>query len=458
MNTVVLIVSIMFLVVLFIFGYLFKELSKSRSIEIVASTKLEKETMEVERLRNEYNGLMVQKEDADSIILQLRESLVRAESEVTYLNQQVEQNRQDHERQMNDAAKYNAELMQRTEAHFKVMAAEIMKQQSDTLRNESEQRIGEILRPLKDNIERFRNEVNQCYTVESRERFSLQEKIKELIEANNNIGREAKELSMALRGNSKMQGDWGELVLETILENSGLRKNEEFFVQVTKDDTGTSLRDEDGNGIRPDVVVRCPDGKSMIIDSKVSLKSFVEYVNAEDSVQREAFGKKHVDSVIKHINELGDKNYHKYIGEEKLDFVMMFIPNEAAYSAAMTIDPTLWQKAYDKRVLMASPTQLIGSLRLINQLWAQDRQTRNAIEIAEKSGQMYDKFVSFVNDMEKIDKNLNATKVAYDNAINKLRDGRGNLINRAESLRQLGIKASKRLPKNSIEVEGELDN
>ncbi len=280
--------------------------------------------------------------------------------------------------------------------------------------------------------------------------FSLQEKIKELIEANAAIGREAKELSTALRGNSKIQGDWGEMVLETILENSGLRKGEEFSVQMQSDETGTALKDESGRGLRPDVVVKYPgqDGGVMVIDSKVSLTAFVDYVNADDPSERDRMGKLHLNSIIKHINELADKRYQDYVGTTRLDFVMMFIPNEAAYSAALSLDPTLWQKAYDKRVLMVSPTQLIGSLRLIKQLWNQDRQTRNAIEIAEKSGMMYDKFVGFIADMEKIEKSISGAQTAYSEAMKKLRDGRGNLISRAEKLRELGIKSSKRLPES----------
>ena len=234
-------------------------------------------------------------------------------------------------------------------------------------------------------------------------------------------------------------------MLETILENSGLRRGSEFTIQQTTDSSGSTLRDEQGRGLRPDVVVHYPDGRAIIIDSKVSLTAFVDYVNTDDPQRRDHFGRLHLASVVKHINELADKNYQDHVGTRRLDFVMMFIPNESAYAAAMTLDPTLWTKAYDKRVLIVSPTQLVGSLRLINQLWSHDRQTRNAIEIAEKSGQMYDKFCGFVADMERIDKALTTTRAAYDSAIAKLRTGRGNLITRAETLRTLGVKASKRL-------------
>ncbi len=184
----------------------------------------------------------------------------------------------------------------------------------------------------------------------------------------------------------------------------------------------------------------------MVIDSKVSLTAFVEYVNAEDDETRSKYAKQHVASVLKHVSELADKRYQDYVGQEKLDFVMMFIPNEAAYAAAMTHENTLWQKAYDKRVLIVSPTQLVGSLRIIEQLWNHDRQTKNAIEIAEQSGKMYDKFVGFVEDMAKIDKAIQNTAAVYKNAMNKLSTGNGNLVRRAEQLRMLGIKASKTLP------------
>jgi DNA recombination protein RmuC len=228
-----------------------------------------------------------------------------------------------------------------------------------------------------------------------------------------------------------------------LLIRSPLEKGREFHVQK-------ATCDENGKRLIADVVICYPDGRKVIIDSKVSLNAYIDIVNCDNPNDLKVHQKKHIQSIRNHINELKTKKYQDYIGTDKAEFIMMFIPNEAAYSAAMTLEPTLWQKAYDKRVLLVSPTQLVGSLRLINQLWTQDRQTRNAIEIAEKSGQMYDKFVGFVSDMEKISKSIAATQTAYDNAISKLRDGRGNLINRAESLRKLGIKASKRLSQNTV--------
>ncbi len=402
--------------------------------------------LEAERSRSESALAEEKKRNADAMAL----SDKRHAAEVASIEKRLaEETAAAEERQR--------QLLKQTEANFKVMASEIMRDQSNALTDRNRQHLGELLNPLKNDIEKFRNDVNQAYSSEARERFSLQERIKELIEANNNIGREAKELASALRGNSKTQGDWGELVLENILENSGLRKGSEFTIQETTDEQGNTLRDEQGRGLRPDVVVHYPDGRAMVIDSKVSLTAFVDFVNSEEPGERDRHGKLHLASVVKHINELSGKNYQNYVGKERLDFVMMFIPNESAYAAAMSLDPTLWQKAYDKRVLIVSPTQLVGSLRLINQLWSHDRQTRNAIEIAEKSGQMYDKFVGFVEDMERIGKAINSTQTAFEGAINKLSKGRGNLLSRAENLRKLGVKASKRL-KASTENDEETDS
>lgn len=384
--------------------------------------------------------------EANEAIRRQSERAVKAEENARMLAQRIDEERGNRKEELESMERRQKELMEQYEAKFKVMANEILQSHGDSLRQQNEVRLGEILNPLKENIDRFRNEVSQAYSNEARERFSLQEKIKELVELNNSIGREAKELANALKGNSKKQGDWGELVLESILEKSGLREGEEFVVQLTTDESGATLRDEHGRGLRPDVVVNYPGGKAMVIDSKVSLTAFIDYVNCETPEKQAHYGKLHLASVEKHINELSEKRYQDYVGIERLDFVMMFIPNEAAYAAAMTLDPSLWQKAYDKHVLVVSPTQLVGSLRLIKQLWNNDRQSRNALDIATKAGGMYDKFVGFVADMDKIEKGLIATNGAYKEAMKKLKDGSGNLVKRAEDLRKLGIKHTKLLP------------
>lgn len=337
-------------------------------------------------------------------------------------------------------------LSKESEMRFQNIANEILANNSRVFKEQNETRLSEILTPLKDNIEQFKKTITDSYSNEARERFSLQERIKELIELNQSISKEAKDLTTALKGNSKVQGDWGEMILENILEKSGLEKGREYEVQVTTDENGKTLRNDDGTALRPDVVVNYPGDRRVVIDSKVSLRAYVNYINSETPEEQETYAKQHLASVRNHIAELRDKKYQDYVGGGKTDFVMMFIPNEAAYITAMQLDCKLWQDAYDVRVLLVSPTQLISALRLVAQLWSHDRQTRNAIEIAKVGGNMYDKFVGFVDDMYKIEKSIKQANDTYNSAMNKLHEGRGNLVSYAEKMRTLGAKASKSLP------------
>ena len=328
---------------------------------------------------------------------------------------------------------------------FRDMASEIFTAQSDRLRTANEKRLSEILAPLSENIRDFRKAVNESYSAEARERFALDGRIRELVEANKVASREARGLATALRGSNQAQGNWGETVLENILEKSGLRKGEEYVVQATVGASGETLRRDDGKLLRPDVVINYPDGRSVVVDSKVSLTAFLDMSNADSPEARTAAASRHVESVRRHIDELAAKDYQKYVGERRTDFVLMFIPNEAAYMAAMQADSGLWERACAKCVLIVSPTLIISALRLIEQLWNRDRQTRNAIEIADAAGKMYDKFAGFVDDMARIDKNIEATRTAMAEAMKKLSTGTGNLVSRAEKLRELGAKASKQL-------------
>lgn len=333
-------------------------------------------------------------------------------------------------------------LAKESELRFKNLANEILQHNTIAFKEQNEIRLIEILNPLKENIEQFKKAIYDSYSSEARERFSLQQRIKELIELNQSIGKEAKDLTLALKGNSKIQGNWGEMILENILEKSGLVRGREFSVQE-------SATNDNGQRLIADVVVNYPDGRKIVIDSKVSLNAYTEFVNCDNPIEQETFKKKHLTSVRNHISELKTKKYQDYLGNEKAEFVMMFIPNEAAYLCAMQLDHNLWQEAYDSRVLIISPTHLISVLRLIEQLWLHDRQTRNAIEIATESGRMYDKFVAFIDDMNKIGKSMAQSQEAFDKAMNKLSEGKGNLIARAQHLKTIGAKATKNLQDNS---------
>lgn len=388
-------------------------------------------------------------DEADS----LRHEVAQANTSLSVSQANLTQANLFHQKELDELRAFHAKEIERIEsAHasgadsFKVLAAEIMKENTRSMMEQNQAQVGTLLSPLKDDIERFRKQVADCYNAESRERFSLQDRIRELVEANASIGREARELATALRGNSKTQGDWGEFLLESILEQSGLREGSEFFVQATSDDGGqTTLRDAAGRGLRPDVVVRYPGDLSVVIDSKVSLTAYVEYVNADSEEARAAALKSHLVSVNRHIAELAAKNYQDYVGVNRLDFVMMFVPNEGAYAAAMTEDATMWQKAFEKRVLIVSPVQLVASLRIVRQIWTHDAQTRNTIRIAKEAGDLYDKFTAFVDDMQKIESTLASAQKACTTAINKLCEGRGNVVRRIENLKTLGVKADKSL-------------
>ncbi|MDE5988298.1 MAG: DNA recombination protein RmuC [Duncaniella sp.] len=349
------------------------------------------------------------------------------------------------QREKEENEKSRAQQEEIFENRFKNLANDILRQNTTDLKTQNEEKLREILQPLHSNIEEFRKTVSETYNNEARERFSLSERIKDLVSLNQAISRQAHELSEALRGDSKVQGDWGEMVLESILEKSGLQKGVEYFIQASTDETGNTLRNEDGTLLRPDVVVRYPDKRYVVIDSKVSLTAFVDYANASDEESRQLASLRHVRSVKKHIDELAKKRYQDYVGDAKLDFVMMFIPTEPAYIAAMRLEPTLWQEAYDKNVLIVSPTHLVSGLKLIAQLWSRDRHTRNAITIAEEAGKMYDKFADFTKDMEKIEKALGSTRKAFDDAMTKLSCGTGNLVTRAQNLQKLGVKANKQI-------------
>ncbi|MDY5018893.1 MAG: DNA recombination protein RmuC, partial [Sodaliphilus sp.] len=273
---------------------------------------------------------------------------------------------------------------------------------------------------------------------------ALKQQIKDLSDMNRNIGQEAKELTLALRGDSKVQGDWGEMVLKQILDMSGLQEGVNYETQMTREADGSVLKGEDGGRLRPDVVFFMPDNKRLVIDSKTSLTAYVEYVNAADEASRAEALRRHLASVRKHVDELANKKYQTI--KDSADFVMMFVPNEPAYMLAMSGDASLWEYAYKRQVVMVSPTHLISVVKLISQLWARDRQSKNAIAIADEAGKMYDKLVGFLADMEQVGKAIDGAQKAHAEALKKLSEGKGNLIGRANKIKDLGAKATKLLP------------
>ncbi len=328
---------------------------------------------------------------------------------------------------------------------FKVLANSILEEKSKKFTEQNQINLKTILDPLNEKIKEFKKKVEETYDKESKERFSLEKEIKKLFELNQQISEDANNLTKALKGSSKTQGDWGEMILENILENSGLEKGREFFVQeFLRKENGETIKTEDGKKLQPDVILKYPDGREVIIDSKVSLTAYERYNSAENEEEMQIYLKEHLQSVKKHIDELSAKNYDSY--SKSLDFVMMFIPVEPAYMLAMKHQKDIWNYAYKKRVLLISPTNLIAALKLVADLWNRDKQNKNAEEIAKRGGLLHDKFVSFVESLKEIGTNITKTEKSYQKAFGQLTDGSGNIIGQVKKLKELGAKAQKTLP------------
>ena len=337
------------------------------------------------------------------------------------------------------------QLAEESKLVFNKVASDLLAQHGKTLREASQQQISQLLNPLSANLEQLKKSINDYSHKQVEYSTALKQQIEDLDKMNQSIGKEAKELSNALRGNSKTQGDWGEMILTRILENSGLVEGTNYHLQLTHNPDGSLITNDQGKALRPDVVLHLPDGKNLVIDSKVSLTAYTQWVNEEDEQQRKKYMSEHLASVKRHIDELQNKRYEQWV-KDAADFVMLFIPNEAAYLQAMQADNDLWQYAYKRNVVIVSPTHLISSVKLIDQLWTRERQNKNAQEIAEEAGKMLDKFSAFVADLENIDKALTNAHKSYDEALKKLSTGKGNLVNRAQKVQQLGAKATKQLP------------
>ena len=337
---------------------------------------------------------------------------------------------------------------------FQNLANKILEEKTEKFTALNQTQLKNILEPFQEKINELRNKVGETYDKESKERFSLGEKVKELALLNQQISEDAKRLTRALKGESKTQGNWGEMILESILEKSGLVKGREYFLEhELRDEDNKALFSEfSGKKMRPDAVVKYPDERNVIIDSKVSLTAFVELVDENDSDLYEIKLNQHLASVKNHIKQLSDKAYDDY--DKSLDFVMMFIPSEPAYIAAMQADPNLWNFAYDKRILLLNPSNLITSLKLVADLWKREYQNKNATEIAERGAKLYDKFVGFVDNLEKLGKNIDQAKSVYNEAFKQLSTGNDNLIVQTNKLKSLGIKNKKNLPQ-SLEESAE---
>ena len=329
-------------------------------------------------------------------------------------------------------------------SQFKNLANEILAEKSKRFSEQNPPSLGQLLEPLKSRLQEFQGKVEQVYVQEGKDRSALAEQVRQLMELNRTVSQEANNLTRALKGSNKTQGNWGELILERVLETAGLRKGEEFDVQESHT-TG------DGKRLQPDVVLHLPEDRHLVIDAKATLVAYEDYANAEDDKHRDAALKRHLDAVRAHIKGLSDKNYQNLYGLKSLDFVLMFIPIEPAFMLAVTHDRELFMDAWNKNVLLVSPSTLLFVVRTVASLWRQEAQNRNAQDIAKRGAELYDKLAGFVEDMESLGNRLAQAQKDYDGAIGKLSTGRGNLIRQAEMLKKLGVKPNKALPTAVVE-------
>ncbi len=422
---------------------LYQNINKEKEQNLQQTDLLNDLKNEFSKISAENNFLRTQNNQLEKISAE-RQDLIIKNSELNAQNESLLQ-------LLDNQKEEIKKIQEEGKLQFENLASKILEEKTEKFTTLNQNNLKSILDPFQEKINELKNKVNEAYEKENKERFSLGEKVKELALLNQQISEDAKKLTKALKGESKTQGNWGEMILESILEKSGLVKGREYFLEhELRDEDNKALFSEfSGKKMRPDAVIKYPDERNVIIDSKVSLTAFTELVDENDPDIYQIKLNQHLSSVKNHINQLSQKAYDDY--GKSLDFVMMFIPSEPAYIAAMQTDQNLWNFAYDRRILLLNPSNLITSLKLIADLWKREYQNRNSVEIAERGAKLYDKFVGFVENLEKIGKNLEHTKNIYNDAYKQLYTGNDNLVIQTQKLKNLGIKNKKELPPSLIE-------
>jgi DNA recombination protein RmuC len=428
--------EILFLVIGIVIGillafFILKNIFGKKNIESEKEIILLKENLL--QLKNSIEESKLQIANKDQIILDTTSQLSEKKSDLNHLKIKLAEQKEEVRK-----------LQDQFRIEFKNLANEILENNSKKFTEDNKSKLDQLLKPLGEKIKDFEKKVEETYDKESKLRFSLKEEIKRLGELNQQVSKDTENLTRALKGESKTQGNWGEVILESILEKSGLHKNREYYVQ-------SSYKDEHGNRLQPDIVITYPGKRNVVIDSKVSLTAYDRYISSDNEDEKETAFKAHIVSIKNHINELSSKNYQDLYQLNSLDFVMMFLPVEPAYLLAIGKDPDLWHYAYTKRILIISPTNLIAALKMIESLWRQENQTKNVQEIARQVGTLYDKFVGFVEDLLKIGNKLKDTQNIYEESMKKLSTGKGNLVKKVEDIKSLGIKTAKELSKKVLD-------
>jgi DNA recombination protein RmuC len=415
-----------------------EDFSTINSVLAAEKTKLINKETETKELKIQIGDLMSEIYELKELLSKIKEEKISIEEKNKNLIEKLQTQTEEIEK-----------IGEKFSNEFKVLANAILEEKSKKFTEQNKEHLKVLLDPLGENLKEFRKKVEETYDKESKERFSLESEIKKLAELNQQISKEANNLTHALKSSVKTQGNWGEMILETILENSGLEKGREFFVQeFLKDSSGQTITNSEGKKMQPDVIVKYPDGRNIIIDSKVSLIAYERFVNSENEADKQRELKLHIQSLKSHIDGLSSKDYNLH--SETLDFVMLFVPIEPAYLLAMKTDNELWNYAYKKKVLLISPTNLIAALKLVADLWKREHQNKNAFDIAERGGKLYDKFVSFIERLSDIGTHIERAQKSYDSAYKQLTEGKGNIVGQVEKLKELGVKAQKSIPDNLL--------
>lgn len=393
--------------------------NKAQALKIAEQGELtQAQSSEIRMLQSEKNNLIAQKSELSAKNESLQQLLESQKEEIVKIQEEAR-------------------------LQFENLANKILEEKSLKFTEQNQQSLKHILNPLQEKITDFEKKVENTHKESIDYHAALRQQILGLREMNLQMSKETVNLTKALKGDSKVQGNWGELVLERVLEKSGLEKGREYEIQK-------SFTTEEGNRVQPDVIISLPDGKKMIVDSKVSLTAYERYINEESDEQKSLFLKEHVNSLKRHVEQLGNKNYQHLYEMESPDFVLLFIPIEPAFAIALNEDTQLYNKAFEKNIVIVTPSTLLATLRTIDSMWTNQKQQENAVEIARQAGALYDKFDGFVNDLVKIGKKMDEAKTEYEGAMNKLVDGRGNLITSVQKLKIMGAKAKKSLPEAII--------
>lgn len=412
----------------------------------IAQSKYETQREENLGIQTLLSGIEVEKNILKQQVQEsknVQEKLTSSVSEVSELRVRLEEERSQNTQKL--ALLKNAE--EEMKLQFSKLANDIFEQKSKVHAEQNKLQLDTILKPFKDQVDSFGKKIEANYITETKERHLLKDQIIQLRSLNERLSDDANNLTKALKGENKTQGNWGELILEKILENSGLREGFEYETQAT-------YKDEEGKSYRPDVLIHLPDEKDIVVDSKVSLVAYERYMNAQDEEEREKARKEHVLSVRSHIKGLSEKKYEELQGLRSLDFVLLFMPIESAYMLALEDDSSFFQETIKQNIMVVGPSTLLVTLRTIEYIWRNERQEQNAQEIADKAANLYDKFVGFVEDMEKIGGHISKIQTSYDDAMKKLTSGTGNLVKRTEDMKKLGIKTKKKIQKNLLERAG----